>query len=681
MNLSVNKLYYNLSILILIFISDISHAQTCLSGDCKNGKGTMDYGDGLQYSGYFSNGLANGEGILIDRKLKYSYSGQFKNDLLPVGVVKGENGYQYEGELDKDFNNHGNGKQIYANGDTFLGKWDKGYYVNGVYTFKDGRKYEGEIKNYKWHGHGIFYYTNGDFFDGEWFEGDKVEGTYTFEDGRKYVGTMKDNEEGKNRWNGKGKFYYTSGDVYDGDWVMGERTGKCVYTFNDGRKYEGEVSDGKWNGQGKFHYNNGDVYDGKWVNGDKVEGTYTFKDGRKYVGTIQENEEGKNRWNGKGKFYYIDGDVYDGDWVLGEQTGSCVYTFNDGRKYEGEILNGKWNGKGKFTYKKDEYYDGEWKDGRQINGVYSWPNGMKYEGKFYGNNASGKGKLTKGDIVLYDGYFDGESKTGSVWLFTVYGEFTRLLDTKTQVIATLYSNGDYYVGQHYVKNPYDYFDYTSEWEREGDGVMVYASGKTIIGKWKKGTLTTTSQELPFAPSETELYFKYAEALRAWKAHTFSEEYYTFTLKKDPKHLLALVRRAYTRTQLKKNTEALADYTAALAIEAKNAEALEGRSFVHFENKNYQKAWDDANQLAKSSPDVVGGYWMRGRAALELKKYSDAIKDLDKTLTIQTADNGNVYYFRGLAYEGNGDTEKACADFKTAKEKGSKEAIAKVSACQ
>jgi hypothetical protein len=41
----------------------------------------------------------------------------------------------------------------------------------GVYTWKDGRKYEGEYKNDKKDGHGVYYWADGKKYDGMWNEG------------------------------------------------------------------------------------------------------------------------------------------------------------------------------------------------------------------------------------------------------------------------------------------------------------------------------------------------------------------------------------------------------------------------------------------------------------------------------------------------------------------------------
>ena len=41
----------------------------------------------------------------------------------------------------------------------------------GVYTWKDGRKYEGEYKNDKKDGHGVYCWADGKKYDGNWTDG------------------------------------------------------------------------------------------------------------------------------------------------------------------------------------------------------------------------------------------------------------------------------------------------------------------------------------------------------------------------------------------------------------------------------------------------------------------------------------------------------------------------------
>lgn len=67
----------------------------------------------------------------------------------------------------------------------------------GVFTWADGRKYEGEYVEDKKEGHGIF----------------------TWPDQRRYDGQWKDGKQ-----HGKGTYYNSKGEIKQGEWMAGKRT-------------------------------------------------------------------------------------------------------------------------------------------------------------------------------------------------------------------------------------------------------------------------------------------------------------------------------------------------------------------------------------------------------------------------------------------------------------------------
>lgn len=69
----------------------------------------------------------------------------------------------------------------------------------GVYTWKDGRKYEGEYHMDKKHGYGIYIWADGRRYEGNWANGKQHgEGKYILPNGTIKIGIW---EEGKRiRW-------------------------------------------------------------------------------------------------------------------------------------------------------------------------------------------------------------------------------------------------------------------------------------------------------------------------------------------------------------------------------------------------------------------------------------------------------------------------------------------------
>jgi len=110
----------------------------------------------------------------------------------------------------------------------------------GNFTFPNGAKYKGELKD------GI---PNG-------------QGTSTFRDGGKYVGEFREG-----LLNGQGTFTWSNGNKYVGEFKDGLLNGQGISTLFDGRKYVGEFKDGKrWNGT--IYDKEGNII-GKWWNGVK----------------------------------------------------------------------------------------------------------------------------------------------------------------------------------------------------------------------------------------------------------------------------------------------------------------------------------------------------------------------------------------------------------------------------
>lgn len=288
-------------ILTSIALPFLAQAQ-CISGNCKNGKGTYLYPSGAKYTGDFKNGEIHGIGTCA-----YSdgsrYEGEWVNR-YPEG--KGTK-YMKDGSKLTGFWKKGvlmDGKEIKTNGAVLVakGKQDgdgttiqsgciNGDCENGIgtYAYPDGSKYEGQFTNGKIHGKGTFIYTNGDKYEGQ-FE--------------------------QNVANGKGTIFRTDGTSITGDWKDGE------YVGNSLAKTQAEVG----------------CVEGDCVNG---KGTYIYKDGEaKYIGEFKDEEP-----HGKGTVYYANGEKYIGQWAYGSFNGKGTLYMKDGTQAEGYWKDGEYVGK------------------------------------------------------------------------------------------------------------------------------------------------------------------------------------------------------------------------------------------------------------------------------------------------------------------------------------------------
>lgn len=136
-------------------------AQECLSGDCHDGKGKLEYADGSIYLGTFH---AN--------------------------------------------KRHGFGSYRYPNGDYYEGAWMHDQMQGkGIYVYHNGDRYEGEFKRGMMHGEGTFQFEDGSIYHGGWeYDQRKGPGTWTKPDGTEMTGIW---TNGKLK--GKGKKFYLMG--------------------------------------------------------------------------------------------------------------------------------------------------------------------------------------------------------------------------------------------------------------------------------------------------------------------------------------------------------------------------------------------------------------------------------------------------------------------------------------
>jgi len=287
---------YLILMLILTGITTNSKAQ-CVAGNCRNGKGTYIFDSGGKYSGNFKNRRINGYGIFY-----------FTNGNVYKGYWK--NNYR-----------HGKGKMLFATGDVYTGDFKANkFWGKGTYKFANGEMYKGEWRDGLAHGKGTYIFGNGEKYQGE-FKYGKFNGfgTYFYNNGSRYSGYWKDNKR-----EGKGKITSKDGQVVYGKWhedilvskdtppsptaIVKEnkdkkitnklpncnrtycKSGKGIYTYKDGSRWEGEFKNGKPEGEGICYYASGKRYEGSWKN---------------------------NRPQGNGIMYMQDGKIYGGFWDKG----------------------------------------------------------------------------------------------------------------------------------------------------------------------------------------------------------------------------------------------------------------------------------------------------------------------------------------------------------------------------
>ena len=319
-------------------------------------------------------------------------------------------------------------------------------------------KYSGEIENGKPNGQGIFTYSETDKYEGEWKDGEfHGQGTlYNFYRTDKYEKIVGEFREGK-EWNTKHydedqiitqevvnginfkvkifgeKVWDKNGFLDNHNWrmelvdsyrLLGIRMGEgsSEFTWSEKLRYIGEYKEGKPNGQGALIFHDGSKWEGQWIDGKEWNTNHYDKDGNiiiKYVNGVivfEKEHEDKFQKRGFGSYKsvtYRDTKKYVGDWKNGKYHGQGTLTWDE-KEYEGEWKDGKRHGQGTLTYtsfySRYKKYVGAWKDGKKHGqGTFTYSDGGENVGEFREDESWNTTKYDKeGNII--EKFVNGERK-------------------------------------------------------------------------------------------------------------------------------------------------------------------------------------------------------------------------------------------------------------------------------
>jgi len=212
-------------------------------------------------------------------------------------------------------------------------------------------------------------------------------------------------------------------------------------------------------------------------------------------------------------------------------------------------------------------------------------------------------------------------------------------------------------------------------------------------------IVETRKDLDFKTQEDVKYY-YNQALLKVRGKDFESavKLLTKSIKKDPYNKELLQMRGNSYVELNNFKKGLKDLKKALSVENDDAVlqynigatlmklgkfkqsleyldqailqkpayllALQARGSAHTLTKDYSLAVNDFNRVLDINDYFVPAIKGRGVAKSLQKRYDEAINDFTMVIELKPTD-GMAYYYRGLAFVGNNEQYRGCADFDTA----------------
>ena len=157
----------------------------------------------------------------------------------------------------------------------------------------------------------------------------------------------------------------------------------------------------------------------------------------------------------------------------------------------------------------------------------------------------------------------------------------------------------------------------------GLGMMVFVIGAALLfaqGNQDAANLTREGIEASKAKD-------WDKAIAAFRKAAQLEGHYA------PNLASALQQRATIYVSQKKFQEAIADYSEALKVKAKDPNIFERRAYAEMQLKNYDRALHDYSEAIKLSPEETKYYQVRAFIYQTKGDFKAALADVDKVLKL------------------------------------------------
>jgi tetratricopeptide (TPR) repeat protein len=142
--------------------------------------------------------------------------------------------------------------------------------------------------------------------------------------------------------------------------------------------------------------------------------------------------------------------------------------------------------------------------------------------------------------------------------------------------------------------------------------------------------------------------------------------YTKALEINPRDAEAYYNRGVVYNRKGQYDEAISDFTKALEINARDADAYYNRGIVHNRKSQYNEAISDFSKALEINPRYADAYYNRGIAYNKKGQYDQAISDYNKALEINPR-FAEAYKSRGSTYDDKGQYDEAISDYNKALE--------------
>lgn len=138
--------------------------------------------------------------------------------------------------------------------------------------------------------------------------------------------------------------------------------------------------------------------------------------------------------------------------------------------------------------------------------------------------------------------------------------------------------------------------------------------------------------------------------------------YSRSIELDPTYDQSYLLRGNIFFEQKNYQAAVDDYTKAIALNPNFGLTYKNRGGAYLQVHEFQKAIDDFEMALKLNPDLHDSYRGLGEAYFYIREFQKSIDYLTEFIKAENSQDPDVYYMRGLAYEGIGSIEQALSDY-------------------